>query len=445
MQKAGGAGSILIKAEDLRIDGNALVSSSTAGPGNGGGITAEVGSLSLSGGIIKAATTGPGSAGDLIVSARHSIDIVGRGIPQSSDISVSSIPSPQFLTPGPAGRIEMTADRVSLTNGGAITASTWGRDDLARKSGVTIAAGSLMMNGGWITSATSGPANAGSIDIKADTVALDNQAFIMAESFGPGKGGDIAISARRSLGIANPDPIVPIVDAGGTRFFGSTSGVFTASVSHAPAGDIFISAGDLLGLRRGVISSYSKSGEGGRIDLKSEGVIDSLDSVMLSSVAGRDPGSNAGDVKVHSPFLVLDRSRLEGTASQGNGGDVLIDVGGFLMSDSTIEVTSEFGSSGNVVITAPDQDLSRGLAPLAASFLDVSRFLRERCAARRDIGSSRFVDVGRGGIAPRLDELLPGSYAGIEGLEAGRDQRDRKGRVGTLAFSTAAVPCVGEE
>ena len=47
---------------------------------------------------------------------------------------------------------------------------------------------------------------------------------------------------------------------------------------------------------------------------------------------------------------------------------------------------------------------------LDAPLLDAASLLRQRCAARRDIGASSFTGVGRGGLPPSPDGPLLSDY-----------------------------------
>ena len=66
--------------------------------------------------------------------------------------------------------------------------------------------------------------------------------------------------------------------------------------------------------------------------------------------------------------------------------------------DSAMEASSQLGVAGSVQISAIQSEALAALPALPAQFFDTSGVLREACTGRA-AGTSRLVDVGRGGIA----------------------------------------------
>ena len=98
-------------------------------------------------------------------------------------------------------------------------------------------------------------------------------------------------------------------------------------------------------------------------------------------------------------------------AREGAGGNIQIVADNFLASpDSVVDASSDLGIDGVVQIEAPDVDLAGGLVVLDARLLDAAAQLRGRCGARRDIGASSFVGVGRGGLPASPDGPLASAY-----------------------------------
>jgi hypothetical protein len=62
------------------------------------------------------------------------------------------------------------------------------------------------------------------------------------------------------------------------------------------------------------------------------------------------------------------------------------------------------------VVSTPDSDLIGGLVVLDVGLLDADALLRERCAARHDVGASSFTGSGRGGLPPSPDQPLGSAY-----------------------------------
>jgi large exoprotein involved in heme utilization and adhesion len=75
-----------------------------------------------------------------------------------------------------------------------------------------------------------------------------------------------------------------------------------------------------------------------------------------------------------------------------------------ISSDSLVAATSSLELSGL------DEELGAKVVVLPVGFLDASALLRERCAARRDVGASSFTAAGRGGLPPAPDQPLGSTY-----------------------------------
>jgi hypothetical protein len=117
-----------------------------------------------------------------------------------------------------------------------------------------------------------------------------------------------------------------------------------------------------------------------------------------------------------------------------------------LLDREDISATGEI-DDGRVTITAPELDLARGLVVIEVAAVDVSE-LRERCAARRDVGASSFTGVGRGGLPPGPDGPLSGAWLGHDAAAAAtREQAavapPERARMTPPAWALVAVaPCV---
>jgi hypothetical protein len=206
-----------------------------------------------------------------------------------------------------------------------------------------------------------------------------------------GDGGAIRIAAPR----------VAVMDGGRITARSGGTGL---------AGNVVIEAGERLDVQDGTITTEAPAADGGRVTLRVGDRIDLLRARITTSVAGE--AGNGGDIDIDPRFMVLDRSVIQANAVGGNGGNIDITVGNLIRTpDSVIEATSTLGIDGTISVSAPDEDLSRGLVALPAVYLDASGLLREGCAARRDVDTSSFTAAGRGGLPPGPDGPLPGFYA----------------------------------
>jgi large exoprotein involved in heme utilization and adhesion len=220
-------------------------------------------------------------------------------------------------------------------------------------------------------------------------------------------------------------------------------GITSQSTGTGDAGGIVIFAAERLELDDGTITTQAAAGGGGRIAIEIGELGDLRASAITTSVAG-DATSTAGDITLDPRFLVLDGSRIVAEALEGRGGDIRITVDSLLQSpDSLISASAgPAGIDGTVVISTPEVDLSGGLVVLDAATRDAAALLRERCAARRDLGASSFTGVGRGGLPAGPDAPLTSAYLDLHlangGLDVIRSQFSRSGVAGAIILSCAS-------
>jgi hypothetical protein len=81
-------------------------------------------------------------------------------------------------------------------------------------------------------------------------------------------------------------------------------------------------------------------------------------------------------------------------------------------------------------------DLASTLVVLDAGLLNADALLRERCAARRDVGASSFTGTGRGGLPPSPDQPLGTAYSS----EVGPAATSHRPAASTLGMRCAGAP-----
>ena len=165
-------------------------------------------------------------------------------------------------------------------------------------------------------------------------------------------------------------------------------------------------------------------------------LIDLQKSLIESSVA-QDAG-NAGDISIDPDFLILDDSQILARAVAGRGGDIRIVASNLVVSpDSLIDAEAgEEGVDGTVATSEPEVDLSSALVVLDVGLLDADALLRERCAARDDVGASSLTGTGRGGLPPSPDQPLGSAYSRPREV-------DPTAAAQRSAGFTLAMPCEG--
>jgi large exoprotein involved in heme utilization and adhesion len=194
--------------------------------------------LVQAGGTINTTTIGDGSAGSLVINARKSIDIDGRGIQFSAPSSVGAFgfrftdeqpKDPKLLAPlaptGTSGNTIIMTEQLNVTNGARIDVSNAG----------------------------TGPA--GTLQIRANSIFLDNQAGITA-STASGEGGNIQLQVRDLLLLRD------------------NSGVFAIAGGTGNGGNVTIDASSIVAIPRenSDIRADSVNARGGNVTINTSGL-----------------------------------------------------------------------------------------------------------------------------------------------------------------------------
>jgi filamentous hemagglutinin family protein len=318
-QGNGNAGSVAVRATDLRITDGGSVSTDTFGIGKGGDVTVTAGSFLLDGssssGILSAINAG--TAGD-----------------------------------GNAGNVTICATDLRMTNSSTISTSTFG---VANGGNVTVIAGSFLIDASGIEAITEGAGTAGSVAVRADRLRIADGGSIHTSSlFGQGKGGDV------------------MVTAGSLVIDGVFSGIFADTESgNGNAGSIAVRATDLRITDDGAISAESSatfqpnSGDAGSISVQATN-LSITDGGYISSATSSD--GNGGDVTVTATSLLVNAGEsfhfhqtgiFADTTGAGNAGSVTVRAndfritGGGQISTNTGEfLTGELGKAGDVTVIA---------------------------------------------------------------------------------------------
>ena len=314
----GDAGSVTIKTETLKIDGQGNKDKltgigSTAEPGSGGTagtVEITVGGLLelLDGAEISSGTSAPGDAGSVIVNAQKmSINGEFTGIFSGATDTAT----------GYVGDVIINSDLISLVNGGQISISAdqvLAEDRLAH----------MEQN---------------AICISSHTLHLDQHAKITAESTANVPAGAINIQADNTL-IENSSRI-------------------TTSSNDANGGPITVQ-GDVIFLNEGLMSTSvgGSSGDGGDITIM---------------------GISTDEPAVPASFLMLKGGFIQANtgAEQASGGDIYLDAGNIIAANNLLEVGGSerhqfTADTGLNIIQAAAPGGEQGLINLRATQLDLS-------------------------------------------------------------------------
>ncbi|MBE8965910.1 S-layer family protein [Nostocales cyanobacterium LEGE 12452] len=236
---SGSSGKVAIRAHHTTVMGQSPagpysnISSTTFATGNAKTLTLDTAKLQiLDGGAVATSTFFAGNGGDISINATEFIEISGRSRNNNSSINSSTtrlIPQlrqrfglPDKLTAN-AGSVRITTPNLTVTDGGTVS----------------------------VTSQGSG--NGGSLKITANTIRLDRQGSIQAQTES-GNGGNIALQVGKLLLLRHKSAIA--ATAGG----------------NGNGGNININAPMIAGLEDSDIIANAIKGRGGNIQITTQGI-----------------------------------------------------------------------------------------------------------------------------------------------------------------------------
>ncbi|MBW4456309.1 MAG: filamentous hemagglutinin N-terminal domain-containing protein [Nostoc indistinguendum CM1-VF10] len=374
------AGDIMLNATgEIKVAVKSIVGNQMrfGSQGSGGNITINSGSFSLQDGAqLSASTYGQGNAGNVTVRARDAISLADAYL--FSTVSAGGV--------GKGGNIDINAATLSLTDGARLVTATQpagrgdagnvninvtGSVDIAGRNSaivssvntgtvgnggnINIDSGSFsLQNGAYLEASTSGQGNAGNVKVSAkDAVSLADNAYIFSavEVGGVGKGGNIDINAA-TLSLKDGAQLLTITrEASATQPAGrGDAGNFNVKVT----GDV-----DIAGRNSGIFSSVNTGtvGNGGNITIDSGSFSLRARAALSASTSGQ---GNAGNVTVSAKDAISIVNggifSTVGTGTVGNGGNITIDSGSLSLRDGATLLASTFGqgNAGNVTVSAKD-------------------------------------------------------------------------------------------
>ncbi len=359
----GSAGNISIKVEgDVLLRNSDIITEVTEGSGNGRGGDIQISASSLElrdGSSLLADTENIGDAGNIIIDVRNAVLLQGQG-PGAGDPD-QILPSQISTTVeqnaiGRGGEISISANLLSVTNGGFISSSTFGVGD---SGGIDIFAGLLHINDGFITASTFGQGVAGNIFVRVNRLNAEAGGQILASTAGEKNSGEITVLARDEVSLSGSDRD------------GFPSGIFTSVRENAggSGGRLTVRTVD-LSLEDGAVISARSDGRGTAGTIS----IDATDRLRLvnSDIVTAAPFSSGGDIQINtSDDAQRGVSVLRGdsditTNSQGNGGNITFKGPIVAFDDSDILASSSDALGGNIVLGAffSDANPFNGQLPL---------------------------------------------------------------------------------
>jgi filamentous hemagglutinin family protein len=339
----GRGGNISVNASNLLIRDGALISASTsAGQGNGGNIDLQVDRLDmLSGGQVMAITRSQGNAGTITVNARDQIRLSGQDALHTERVS-AYIPEQDYsdveYNIGPSSGIFGNATSTSTGNGGGIQLTT---RSLQVQSGATVSVGSQ------------GTGNAGNLNINANTVNLDQQGSLQANTQ-EGQGGRIQLTANQ-LQLTNNSLIDSSTTSRGnageitlntTGISLNNSTISSQSSGAGNSGTIKVFTNALqLNDAASLSTAASAQGRAGNLNVQAE----TTNVLNGSQITTRSIGTgDGGTINLNGSTLTLrNGSSVNASTASGNGGNLNFNLSGLLYLRDLSQLAAEAGGTGN--------------------------------------------------------------------------------------------------
>jgi len=394
---AGAAGRVRVAADTLAVTDGGIVAASTV-DGAGGRVELNTKVLRVyAGSRISTSTSGTGNAGSIAVSEVYGPGSSSFAVTISGPGSVVSSDSTAINTGAGAGRagdVAITAEELTVTDGGQIVATTVdGQSPDGTGGAIRLAVGTLTVDGNAeISTTTTGTGPAGNLLID-----------------GPGAGADARATSIRIAGGGRISAASNSAAAASTEL-----GQPAQSLRLGKAGSIFLTTTDLGLDSGGSIETLATTSAGGDITIDAIGDMSMNQSFITTSAQGLLVGDSGGNIVIGTPrHLILDRSAIRADANAGAGGNVSIAAGTFLPSgDSIVSATSASNVDGDIQIDSVN-DLTGTVVEVEMPVLSGPPLLSARCTPQQIENRSSLIvrNTRRGAIA--LPYIAPGVGAGI--------------------------------
>ncbi|QLE54233.1 filamentous hemagglutinin N-terminal domain-containing protein [Nostoc sp. TCL26-01] len=321
----------------------------TTGRGNSGNLIINTKKLSIrEGAEISASTYGAGNGGNIIINASEIVEL--KGISNSRN---TLLPSRIVAEAGNNIReVNRNAPSAPVTGKGGNLAINTRQLTIQDEARLTVSSRSENRNA----------QGAGTLDVKASNILLNNQGQIAATTF-IGQGGNIKLAAQDFLVLRRHSTI-------------ST----TAGTARA-------------------------GGDGGNIDINTDFIVTARgENSDITANAFRGSGGKV-NITAQSIFGIKPLSRQELQTLLATDNPDAINPSLLLSNDITAISQQSPSLSGQVTLNTPESDPSSGLVELTTDIVDVSGLINQNLCVAASQGSE-FIITGRGGLPPSPYEIL---------------------------------------
>ncbi|HEX5065074.1 MAG TPA: filamentous hemagglutinin N-terminal domain-containing protein [Myxococcota bacterium] len=483
------AGAVRIRAGSLTLDGtNAVIRSQVAGDGVGGDVEVDAGSIRLRNNAqleARSDSLGPpvsGAVGDIALVASGEIrvesgaDVITRTntLGPGGDISVragqfsvrdAAVSAESGVSAG-GGSIAIDADEVEV-RGGLAQINTLNRVAAAPEPivpGGSIRIGSaaerassvVILDGGLISTETSGAQPGGTIEIFAESLEVAGSGL---DSLGEQRPSALQtfMSSQAETAAGGSMHLEVVHLRVGTSEGSETPGIiaaFVAQGARAPGGSIELDGGSVLLENGGQISTTTLGvGQAGSIDIDLAGgdfvargsqVGGTLATSGVFARGGQGSSGDAGDIRISAGTIqVLDAAEISSRAiGSGNSGSITLEADRAIRiagsaQNSLVTARGLIGRAGNVTLDAPAVELvDGGIADVSTSGGSAGGLLRVIADDLRVAGRSGT------GVSSSLGAETTGAGVGL-GIDVdvtGRVRIEQGGEINSISRLGGSTP-----
>ncbi|MEH1935818.1 MAG: S-layer family protein [Nostoc sp.] len=229
---SGNGGDVIVKADTIQVTNEgapkglyfSLLSTATFGSGNAGDLKIDTRTLSVqAGGRVSASSIVLGNAGSLTISASESIDVNGVKDAQNPSYIGTAVRPVFGVSRANSGNTTINTPVLNISNGATVFVQNLG---LGKAGTLNINANTLRLDNGASISASTKAGEGGNTNLQLrDLLLMRHGSFINAEAGGSGNGGNITINAPIIVGLENSDIIANAVQGRGGNIQIATQGI----------------------------------------------------------------------------------------------------------------------------------------------------------------------------------------------------------------------------
>ena len=227
----GKAGNLIINTPRLNLQYGAAISADTFGAGNAGNLNINSQQLTVENGSrIGAGTTesSTGLGGKVTINATDSVELIGTSV----DGTVPSQVVASTLGKGDAGDLRIQTGNLIVRDGARVTVSGEG---VGAAGNLDVIANTLLLNNNASLNAETAAGDRGNITVQTPFLQMRNNSRITTNATGSANGGNITINSDILASLENSDILAQAIRGRGGNISIATQGIFQSADSNIDA------------------------------------------------------------------------------------------------------------------------------------------------------------------------------------------------------------------